>query len=115
MFSSRYIRPNRFFCHLNRSFCQSKIQPKSWLEKSKTVYDDYLPFAIPFSFIASLFSVSDPESHESTFGEFFISNITIGLFVGLAYPISFPLITLNVLRKRIQKSSKPSGPEDKRS
>ena len=119
MFSSRIsrcIRPNRFFCQLNRSFCQQK-KVSNWSNvsnESKALYNDYLPIAISLSFICSLFSTQNVPPEDS-FLEFFISSATVGFLVGVTYPLSFPLITLNVLRKKIQKSSKPSGPEDKQS
>lgn len=125
MFSSRIsrcIRPNRFFCQANRSFCQQKkvsnvSNVSNWSNvsnESKALYNDYLPLAISLSFICSLFSTQNVPPEDS-FLEFFISSATIGFMVGVTYPLSFPLITLNVLRKKIQKSSKPSGPEDKQS
>ena len=128
MFSSRIsrcIRPYRFFCQPNRSFCQQKnvsnvsnvSNVTNWSNvsnESKALYNDYLPIAISLSFICSLFSTQNVPPEDS-FLEFFISSATVGFLVGVIYPISFPLITLNVLRKKFQRSSKPSTPENKQS
>lgn len=114
MFSSRisrYIHLNRSFKG-TRSFCQQAAQsekPKNVFHQSKELYYDVLPFAVTFSFLGSLFNGINNSFPEETFLEYLIYSSTVGLFVGFTYPLSFPLITMNVLKK-IHQSKQPYKP-----
>lgn len=84
----------------------SGIEPRTrdFVSNAKTMYWDALPFTVPITIVVSFFSdMTSVNTQDFTFMEFFIHGTMMGAFIGYTFPISYPLITMNVLKKKWTK------------
>lgn len=96
-----------------RSFSEMANVQKNNKIKSyfKQLYFSLLPLSVGSVFITSLLSdTTHPDEYTKrkiTFYEIFIFCVTKGIIIGYTYPVSFPFIALNFLRKKY--FNKPGG------
>ena len=89
--------------YLSRSFCQSLKKDKEILFSEICLLSHkYCIIAVPLSFfvfLATPISYNNKISHE----EYLVFTITKSIMIGFLFPISFPIISYNVLKMMNEK------------
>ena len=110
MFIRRFCSVLPKYNHLGRRMCQTDVEKKGkakeMLSDAKELYFAFVPFAMVGTIVGSMFSDTQSTNHEICFLEHFIYSFTSGVFLGGTFPVSFPIIALNVWRKKREQNDK---------
>lgn len=78
---------------------EKKLPHKDFVSNAKSMYQKILPIILPITIIGSLMTTPVFEDKKNTQFENWVYSVTIGVFTGMTFPLSFPLITLNLWRR----------------
>lgn len=86
-----------------RMFSGIEARTRNFVSNAKSIYWESLPFTIPITIFVSFFSdITSVNTQDFTFMEFFIHSTVMGAFIGYTFPISYPLIAMNVVKKKLR-------------
>lgn len=101
MNTSRALRCLRPFNKRMYSDVEKKLSHKDLVSNAQSMYQKILPIVLPITIIGSLMTTPVFEDKKNTQFENWVYSVSIGVITGMTFPLSFPLITLNLWRRNI--------------